>query len=434
MPPRMRTQSVGRPVAESRGGGRGEQVGRGGRGKGPMGGNIERVDELNGQGNDQGMGANGGIEGVNENVKRVNGGVGGEPGFSKIIAQQLHNLLPAILAQVGNQGNVGNKNSNVVNENVQENIRNVLVNGNRIGCSFKELLACNLKEYEGDVVVLTRWIEKIESVQDMSGSSIDQKVKYSAGSFVGKALTWWNFQIRMLSWEVAIFDALTDEAVRNVSIKKVEKRENMREPSKDKNGHFARDCRVVPKNVNLLNVRNPSPARGACYECGSTDHLKLACPRLNRTQGPEGNRPNQVVANNGGQGRGKQGNQSRGRAFMLGAEEARQDPNIMTGLEPSELGFSYEIEIASGQLVEINKVIKGCKLKIEGHVFDIDLIPFGHGSFDVIIGERSKGKARLLMSAKASDKKQEEIVVSSYRLAHSELEELSGQPQELQDQ
>ncbi|GJY09301.1 putative reverse transcriptase domain-containing protein [Tanacetum coccineum] len=102
---------------------------------------------------------------------------------------------------------------------------------------------------------------------------------------------------------------------------------------------------------------------------------------------------------------------------MLGAEEARQDPNIVTGtftlndhfattlfdsgadysfvsttfipllgLEPSDLGFRYEIEIASGQLVEIDKVIKGCKLEIEGHVFDIDLIPFGHGSFDMIIG------------------------------------------------
>ncbi|GJZ47985.1 putative reverse transcriptase domain-containing protein [Tanacetum coccineum] len=159
---------------------------------------------------------------------------------------------------------------------------------------------------------------------------------------------------------------------------------------------------------------------------------------------------------------------------MLGAEEARQDPNIVTGtftlnnhfattlfdsgvdysfvsttfipllgLEPNDLGFRYEIEIASGKLVKIDKVIKGCKLEIEGHVFDIDLIPFGHGSFDMIIGmdwlsnykaeiifhekvvrvplpddkvlrvigEKPEERARLLMSAKASDKKQEKIVV-----------------------
>nr|GEX18569.1 hypothetical protein [Tanacetum cinerariifolium] len=114
-----------------------------GKGKGPWGGNDERVDELNGQGNDQGLRANGGVEGVNGNVERVNGGVGGAPDFSKIIAQQLQNHLPAMLAQVGNQENVENQNVNVVNENIQENVGNVIVNGNWVGCSYKEFLACN---------------------------------------------------------------------------------------------------------------------------------------------------------------------------------------------------------------------------------------------------------------------------------------------------
>nr|GEZ09376.1 hypothetical protein [Tanacetum cinerariifolium] len=97
MSPRMRTQSAGWLAAKSLGGGMGVRVGRGERGCRPKEGNDERVDDLNGQGNDQ----------------------------------QLQNLLPAMLAQVGNQGNVGYQNSNVVNENIQENIGNVLVNGNR---------------------------------------------------------------------------------------------------------------------------------------------------------------------------------------------------------------------------------------------------------------------------------------------------------------
>ncbi|GKC23760.1 putative reverse transcriptase domain-containing protein, partial [Tanacetum coccineum] len=561
MLPTVMTQSVGRPAAESLGRGTGERVGRGGMGRRPREGNDERVDELNGQGNDQGMGANRGVEGVNGNVDRANGGA---PDFLTIIAVQLQNLLLAMLAQ--------------------ENIGNVIVNGNQIGCSYKEFLACNHKEYDGKggAVVLTRWIEKIESVHDISGCRIDQKMKYTAGSFVGKALTWWNSQIRTLSQKVnvsmswndfkfmmiqefcpshamqklefelwnhamvraghttytdrfhelarlvphLISGALTDEAVRNGSIKKVEKRGNMGEPSKDRSGkddnkrtrtmnsfastvnpvgrentgtwpkcttcnsyhtpggpcrtcfnyncpgHLIRDCRGVPRNVNPVNARNPTVR--ACYECGSTDHVRPACPRWNRAQGPGENHPNQVAANNEGHGHGNQGNQARGRAFMLGAEEARQDPNIMMGtftlnnhfattlfdsgadysfvsttfipllgLEPSNLGFKYEIKIVSGQLVEIDKVIKGCKLEIEGHVFDIDLIPFGHGSFDVIIsmdwlsnykfeivchekvvriplldgkvlrvlGERPEEKARLFMSVKASDKKQEEIIV-----------------------
>ncbi|GKE51427.1 putative reverse transcriptase domain-containing protein, partial [Tanacetum coccineum] len=169
------------------GGRTGERVNRGGRGRRPREGNDKRVYKLNGQGNDQGLGANGGVEVVNGNVKGANGGA---PDFSTIIAQQLQNLLPAILAQVSDQGNVGNQNSNVVNENIQENVGNVLVNGNRVGCSYKEFLACNPKEYDGkgDVVVLTCWIEKMENVQDMSGCSNDQKVKYTTGSFMGKAL------------------------------------------------------------------------------------------------------------------------------------------------------------------------------------------------------------------------------------------------------
>ncbi|GKB14142.1 hypothetical protein Tco_0848065 [Tanacetum coccineum] len=93
------------------------------------------------------------------------------------------------------------KNGNVVIENVQENVGNVIVNGNRVGCSYKEFLACNPKEYDSKegVVVLTRWIKKMEYMHDTSGCSINQKVKYTAGSFVDKALMWWNSQMRMLS-------------------------------------------------------------------------------------------------------------------------------------------------------------------------------------------------------------------------------------------
>ncbi|GKE98559.1 hypothetical protein Tco_0021910, partial [Tanacetum coccineum] len=195
MLPRMRTRSAGRPASKSLGGGMGKRVGRGGRGRRPREGNDERVEDLNGQGNGQGLGANGGVEGINGNVEGANGGA---LDFSTIIAQQLQNLLPAMLAQVSNRGNVGNHNGNVVNEDVQENMGNVLVNGNRVGCSYMEFLACNPKEYDGKggAVVITRWIKKMENVQDISGCSNDQKVKYTAGLFVGKALTWWNSQIR----------------------------------------------------------------------------------------------------------------------------------------------------------------------------------------------------------------------------------------------
>ncbi|GKE82091.1 hypothetical protein Tco_1552091, partial [Tanacetum coccineum] len=141
----------------------GKRVGRGGRGRRPREGNDERVNDLNGQGNDQGMGANGGVERVNGNVEGANG----------LLNDHCPTIVEPLTLHVGS------------------------------GCSYKEFLACNPKEYDGKggVVVLTRWIEKMENVQDMSGCSVDQKAKYIAGSFVGKALTWWNSQIRTLSRE-----------------------------------------------------------------------------------------------------------------------------------------------------------------------------------------------------------------------------------------
>ncbi|GJT92951.1 putative reverse transcriptase domain-containing protein [Tanacetum coccineum] len=152
--------------------------------------------------------------------------------------------------------------------------------------------------------------------------------------------------------------------------------------------------------ANLVGKENTGTWPKVCYECGSTDHVRTACPRLKRAQGPKENRPNQVAANNGGPDCETKGNQARGRAFMLGAEEARQDPNIIT----------VRIPLPDGKVLRV-------------------------------VGERPKEKARSLMSAKASDKKQEEIVVvrdfpelipgatpvakSPYRLAPSKMEELS---------
>ncbi|GJT29334.1 putative reverse transcriptase domain-containing protein [Tanacetum coccineum] len=298
-----------------------------------------------------------------------------------------------------------------------------------------------------------------------------------------------------------------DDNKRNGSIKKVEKRGNVGEPSKDNNSrdynkrtrtgnafattanpigrentgtwpkcttcnsyhapggpyrtcfncnrpsYLAKDYRGVPSNVNPVNARNPTIM--ACYECGSIDHVRLAYPILNRAQGPGENRPNQVATNNGGQGRRNQGNQAR-------------------GLELNELGFKYEIEIASGQLVEIDKVIKGMdwlsnyKAQIIFHE-KVVRIPLLDGKVLRVLGERPEEKARFLMGVKAGDKKQEKIVVvrdfpkvfpddlsgilsiqeiefrieliprvmpvanSLYRLAPFELEELSGQLKELQN-
>ncbi|GJV91635.1 putative reverse transcriptase domain-containing protein [Tanacetum coccineum] len=134
------------------GGGTSGRAGREGRRvREPRKRNIDLTGKPRGQENDQGVGANGGV--------RANGGVDGVPDFSTVISQQLQNLLPAILAQVGNHGN---NQENIINDNIQGD------------------------EYDGKggAIVYTHCIEKMESIQDMSGCGDNQKVKYTAGSFV----------------------------------------------------------------------------------------------------------------------------------------------------------------------------------------------------------------------------------------------------------
>nr|GEU69657.1 putative reverse transcriptase domain-containing protein [Tanacetum cinerariifolium] len=246
--------------------------------------------------------------------------VGRVDDLQKLMMSVLMIRMVKKITKVGNQGNVGNQNGNVVNENVG----NALVNGN--------------------------WIEKMENVQEMSGCSVDQKVKYTTGSFVETEL--WNHAMAGASH--AAYTDRFHKLARNGSIKKVGKKGNVGKSSKDKNGRgdnkrtrtrnaFASttnlDCRGVPRNVNPVNVRNPTVRHV----------IRVVVPTM-----------------------------------------------------------SVRIPLPDGKVLRV-------------------------------LGERPKEKERLLMSTKASDKKQKEIVAvrdfseSHYHLAPSKLDELSRQIKELQD-
>ncbi|GJW72174.1 putative reverse transcriptase domain-containing protein [Tanacetum coccineum] len=51
------------------------------------------------------------------------------------------------------------------------------------------------------VVGLTRWVEKMESVFNISGCAIKNQIKFATCTLFGTALTWWNDQIRTLGPE-----------------------------------------------------------------------------------------------------------------------------------------------------------------------------------------------------------------------------------------
>ncbi|GJT95901.1 putative reverse transcriptase domain-containing protein [Tanacetum coccineum] len=78
------------------------------------------------------------------------------------------------------------------------------------------------------VVGLTRWIEKMESVFNISGCAIENQVKFATCPLLGAALTWWNGQIRSLgpdaysiTWEV-LKKKMTNKYCPQGEIKKLE--------------------------------------------------------------------------------------------------------------------------------------------------------------------------------------------------------------------
>ncbi|GJU28689.1 putative nucleotidyltransferase, ribonuclease H [Tanacetum coccineum] len=124
---------------------------------------------------------------------------------------------------------------------------------------------------------------------------------------------------------------------------------------------------------------------------------------------------------------------AQGRAYMLKDRNAQQDLNVVTGMfllnqhlvkvlfdfgaDRSFISISlasklnipsitidtfYDIEMADGNLVSTNTVIKGCTLTLLNQPFEIDLMPIKLGSFDVVIGMDwlSKYHAKILCDEK----------------------------------
>ncbi|GJT48100.1 putative reverse transcriptase domain-containing protein [Tanacetum coccineum] len=73
------------------------------------------------------------------------------------------------------------------------------------GCSYKTFRNCQPHSFKGaeGVVGMTRWFEKVEQVFGISKCGEEDKVKFAASTFEGRALTWWNGNVRTLGLENA---------------------------------------------------------------------------------------------------------------------------------------------------------------------------------------------------------------------------------------
>ncbi|GJU16625.1 putative reverse transcriptase domain-containing protein [Tanacetum coccineum] len=59
-------------------------------------------------------------------------------------------------------------------------------------------------------------------------------------------------------------------------------------------------------------------------------------------------------------------------------------------ITPTTLDHYYDVELADGKIIRINTIIRGCRLNLVNHPFNIDLMPVELGSFDIIIEVHAK--------------------------------------------
>ncbi|GJX95196.1 putative reverse transcriptase domain-containing protein [Tanacetum coccineum] len=218
---------------------------------------------------------------------------------------------------------------------------------------------------------------------------------------------------------------------------------------------------LCPKSPNNANIANNQRGTGigqkpSCYECGAQGYFKRECPKLK---------------NNNNRGNPTRNVNAPAKVYAVGHEGINPDFNVVTGtfllnnryasilfdtgadrsfvstefssqidITPTALDHYYDVELADVRIIRLNTILRGCTLNILNHPFNIDLMPIELGSFDSIIGMDwlVKYQAIIVCAEKIVliPWGNETLIVHArapYRLAPSEMKELSEQLKELSD-
>ncbi|GJX66605.1 putative reverse transcriptase domain-containing protein [Tanacetum coccineum] len=142
-----------------------------------------------------------------------------------------------------------------------------------------------------------------------------------------------------------------------------------------------------------------------CYECGRQGHYRSECPKLrnqnrknkigNKTGNNKAKARAYTIRGGGANPNSKVitgtfllNNHYASMLFDSGADRSFVSTtfSVLLDVIPSTLDVSYAIEFADGRTSKTNVILRGCTLGLLGNPFDIDVMPVELGSFDVIIG------------------------------------------------
>ncbi|GJV59341.1 hypothetical protein Tco_1465441 [Tanacetum coccineum] len=291
-------------------------------------------------------------------------------------------------------------------------------------------------------VELRRQFEKTESVFGISECAEGKKVRFTAATLEGPALTWWISKITPMEiqrmehemWNLKVkeydivaytqrFNELALMCPIMVEPERVKvdayirgltdniKGEVISSKPADLNeailmAHKLMKQKSQARNERILEgkkqkyCKEKSVAKGAnaqpvwtCYNYGEQGHTRNQCPKkvkqeeVREVHGqayaikdaePKG--PNVVT------GMFLLSNRYASVLFDLSSDRSFENTRFssLLDIKPINIEDSYEVELADGRIASTNTVLKGCTMSLVNHVFEIDLMPIELGTFDVI--------------------------------------------------
>ncbi|GJZ45190.1 putative reverse transcriptase domain-containing protein [Tanacetum coccineum] len=358
-------------------------------------------------------------------------------------------------------------------------------------CTYTDFLKCQPLNFKGmkGFAGLSQWFKRMESVFHISNCTVKNQVKFATCTLHLVALTWWNTHVKIVGHDcrLRMFPEESDKIEKFVgdlpdmiygsvvaSKPKTMQDANQQQQNKRQNtgraytartgekkpyggskplcakcnyhhdgpcapkchkcnkvGHFARDCRSTVNANNANNQRGTgSGQRPTCFECGAQGHFKRECPKLKNNnnrgnQGGNGNAPAKVYAV-GRAGTDPDSNVVTG-TFLLNNRYA--SVLFDTGADRSfvSTAFSSQIDITPSTLDHYNDV-ELCRGRNNGDVPIIRDFPevFPEDLPGLPPTRQVEFQIELVPGAAP-------VARAPYRLAPSEMKELSKQLKELSD-
>nr|GEX25625.1 hypothetical protein [Tanacetum cinerariifolium] len=319
-------------------------------------------------------------------------------------------------------------------------------------CSYTDFMKCqplNFKRAQ-DVVGLSQWLEKMESVFHISGCAIENQVKFTTYTLLGTLkkklidkycpkgeikkleIELWNLRVDMyisglldnihrnvlssrpktLDETIELANDLIDQKLCTYAERQNENkrraddasRNNQQQPHKKQNVARAYTVGLSEKKVYTRDLP-------LCTKC-NYHHTGKCAPKCGKCK-----RYGHTTTDCRNRGNGNENGVAQGRAYALRGKDASLDSNVITGafilnnryakilfdtsadrsfvsttfsalidIIPTTLENHYDSELADGKIIGVNTIIRGCTLNFMNHPININLMPILLGSFDVIIG------------------------------------------------